>query len=126
MKTFKYSIIYKFFYLFTAYRKCQSDDIHCGPPPDTTPSPGGRIADPCVSKEKKCDGYFDCRSGRDEEGCAGVSCRLDQFRCANGRKCIDSALKCNHKNDCDDNSDEQGCSKYIYIIIMVYYGIVIR
>lgn len=65
-----------------------------------------------MPKEKKCDGYLDCRSGRDEEGClSGVACRLDQFRCADGRHCIDSSLKCNHKNDCGDNSDEQGCSK---------------
>lgn len=72
----------------------------------------GRVADPCVPKEKKCDGYLDCRSGKDEEGCTGIACRLDQFRCANGQKCIDSALKCNHKNDCQDNSDEQSCCKY--------------
>lgn len=78
--------------------------------------PGGRVADPCVPKEKKCDGYLDCRSGRDEEGCAGAKCRLDQFRCANGQKCVDAALKCNHKSDCDDNSDELGCSK-------LYHGI---
>lgn len=65
-----------------------------------------------MPKEKKCDGYLDCRSGRDEDGCVnGAKCRLDQFRCANGQKCIDATLKCNHKSDCEDNSDEQGCSK---------------
>lgn len=64
-----------------------------------------------MPKEKKCDGYLDCRSHRDEEGCPGIPCRLDQFRCASGQRCIDQTLKCNHKNDCGDNSDEQGCSK---------------
>ncbi|ERL86348.1 hypothetical protein D910_03756 [Dendroctonus ponderosae] len=82
------------------YRKCQPDDFHCGPKP----------SDPCIPKEKKCDGYLDCRSGRDEQGCAGMSCRLDQFRCANGQRCIEAAQKCDHKNDCGDNSDEQGCN----------------
>lgn len=96
-----------------AYRKCQPDDIRCGAPADGSGAPiaGGRAADPCLPKEKKCDGYMDCRSGRDEEGCPGAKCRLDQFRCANGQKCIDAALKCNHKADCDDGSDEQACSK---------------
>jgi hypothetical protein len=47
--------------IFLAYRKCIADDIHCGPPVNadgaTIPgTSGGRIADPCVPKEKKCDG----------------------------------------------------------------------
>lgn len=96
----------------TAYRKCQSTDIFCDAPTGSTPlSGGGRTPGQCVPKEKHCDGYFDCRSRKDEEGCTGVSCRLDQFRCANGAKCIDATMKCNHKDDCGDGSDEQGCSK---------------
>lgn len=96
-----------------AYRKCQADDIRCGAAPEGRPATGSssRPADICVPKEKKCDGYMDCRSGKDEEGCAGVACNLDQFRCANGQRCLDAAQKCDHKNDCGDNSDEQGCSK---------------
>lgn len=101
----------------TAYRKCQADDIRCGAAPEGRPASGSsssssRPADICVPKEKKCDGYMDCRSGKDEEGCSGVACHLDQFRCANGQRCLDAAQKCDHKNDCGDNSDEQGCSKY--------------
>lgn len=82
---------------------------------------GSRIADPCVPPEKKCDGYFDCRSEKDEEGCTGISCRLDQFRCANGLRCIDAALKCNHKNDCGDNSDEAACSEN-FLNYFLYFG----
>ncbi|XP_066998103.2 low-density lipoprotein receptor-related protein 2 [Anabrus simplex] len=84
------------------FHACQPDDFHCvdgGPP--------------CLPKEKQCDGYFDCRNRRDEEGCPpnhGVSCSLDQFRCANGQRCIDSFQKCNHRNDCGDNSDEENCN----------------
>ncbi|XP_063240571.1 low-density lipoprotein receptor-related protein 2 [Bacillus rossius redtenbacheri] len=85
------------------YRKCQSEDFRCGR--DGT--------GPCLPKEKRCDGYYDCRSKRDEEGCGslgGVSCPLDQFRCANGQRCVDLAKKCNHRNDCSDNSDEENCN----------------
>jgi Low-density lipoprotein receptor domain class A. len=88
-----------------AYRKCQPEDFRCGP----------NLAGPCLPKEKKCDGYYDCRNRRDEEGCpadSGVSCSLDQFRCANKQRCIDNFLKCNHRNDCGDNSDEENCSEY--------------
>lgn len=99
------------FCLLTAYRKCQTTDVFCNSPGGAAPE-GGRLSGPCVPKEKRCDGYLDCRNGRDEVGCTGESCRLDQFRCANGQKCIDAALKCNHRDDCGDKSDEQGCSKY--------------
>lgn len=109
--------------MIAAYRKCQHTDVFCNAPAGSTPgSEGGssssssRQTGPCVPKEKRCDGYLDCRTGRDEEGCSGVACRLDQFRCASGHKCIDASLKCNHRNDCGDNSDEQGCSKYQYMV----------
>lgn len=102
-----------------AYRKCQTTDVFCNQPGGLPPSDGSRLAGPCVPKEKRCDGYLDCRNGRDEENCRGTPCRLDQFRCANGLKCISASLKCNHKDDCGDNSDEQGCSKYT--IIFYFY-----
>nr|CAH7742116.1 unnamed protein product [Callosobruchus chinensis] len=97
------------------YRKCQPDDFQCG----------SRASDPCIPKEKRCDGYVDCRSGRDERDCpsttpggsgvngggASAACRLDQFRCSNGQRCVDAQFKCDHKDDCGDNSDEQGCTR---------------
>lgn len=93
------------------YRKCQQDDFHCG-------SGGvGPQSSPCVPKEKRCDGYYDCRSKKDEEGCPGLSCSLDQFRCANGQKCIESAKKCDHHADCTDNSDEIGCSRFFLLLV---------
>lgn len=101
-----------FMYWTAAYRKCQTTDVFCNQPGGLPPSDGSRLSGPCVPMEKRCDGYLDCRNGRDEEGCKGTACRLDQFRCANGLKCISASLKCNHKDDCGDNSDEQGCSKY--------------
>lgn len=92
------------------YRKCQTNDFQCGA--DTTSS-GKQIGQSmCIPREKKCDGYLDCRNGKDEQDCPNMksSCRLDQFRCADGDKCIDSSLKCDHKDDCGDNSDEAHCS----------------
>lgn len=95
------------FVIFSAYRKCQPDDFHC------------ETNGPCLPKSKQCDGYFDCRNKKDEEGCStshGISCALDQFRCANGQRCVDNFSKCNHRNDCGDNSDEENCcSKYKFI-----------
>lgn len=108
--------------IITAYRSCQADDIHCGLPSSSS-SKNSNSADPCVPKEKKCDGYLDCRTGRDEDGCSGAKCRLDQFRCANGLKCIENARKCDHKADCDDGSDEQGCSKYLSTYCNSYFGL---
>lgn len=36
---------------------------------------------------------------------SSVSCRKDQFTCANGH-CIDKSSLCDGKADCADNSDE--------------------
>lgn len=116
-------IVYILSHLISAYRTCQADDIHCGLPSSSN-SKNDYSTDPCVPKEKQCDGYLDCRSGRDEEGCQGAKCRLDQFRCANGQKCIDNVRKCDHKADCDDGSDEIGCSKYPTILLhLILYWI---
>ena len=40
-----------------------------------------------------------------------VTCRADQFACANEEKCIHASQRCNTIRDCRDGSDEQ-CSEY--------------
>ena len=40
-----------------------------------------------------------------------VTCRDDQFACANQEECIRASYRCNGLTDCSDGSDEQ-CSKY--------------
>ena len=40
-----------------------------------------------------------------------VTCRDDQFTCANQQQCIHAFVRCNGYNNCRDGSDEQ-CSKY--------------
>ena len=39
-----------------------------------------------------------------------VTCRSDQFACANQEKCIPASYRCDRYPDCSDGSDEQ-CSK---------------
>lgn len=95
-----------------AYRKCQPDDFHCSPEQKSQ----------CLPKEKKCDGYFDCRNKADEADCGpnhGTSCSLDQFRCAKGQRCVDQTAKCNHRDDCGDNSDEKDCSECRRKIVLI-------
>lgn len=113
-------IFFLFLFFPSAYRNCQPEDIHCGLPSSSS-SKNVYSSDPCVPKDKKCDGYLDCRTGRDEDGCTGAKCRLDQFRCANGQKCIETSSKCDHKADCSDGSDEQGCSKWktFFIFLLI-------
>jgi len=90
-----------------AYRKCQPDDFRCV---GTTP-------ELCIPKEKKCDGYLDCRNGRDEERCENnmkPACRLDQFRCNTTQRCVEQNVRCDHRDDCGDNSDEDHCSELAF------------
>ena len=40
-----------------------------------------------------------------------VTCRDDQFACANQQECTYASFRCDGNTDCSDGSDEQ-CSKY--------------
>ncbi|ROT63868.1 Sortilin-related receptor [Penaeus vannamei] len=68
--------------------------------------PAGR----CVSRERLCDGEWDCADGGDEEGCPTKICSRDQFQCVTSGTCVPGDFRCDGDWDCSDGSDEEGCS----------------
>ena len=64
----------------------------------------------CIPSLLVCNLQHDCMDGSDEVECVNVTCRTNEFVCADNSRCIPSVWRCDGSEDCTDGSDEKGCA----------------
>ncbi|XP_038610267.1 low-density lipoprotein receptor-related protein 3 [Tachyglossus aculeatus] len=62
----------------------------------------------CFAERQRCDGWWHCPGGKDEEGCP--ACRKGEYPCeGNSGLCYALPDRCNNQKNCPDGSDEKNC-----------------
>ncbi|KAG7251039.1 hypothetical protein CRUP_032091, partial [Coryphaenoides rupestris] len=67
----------------------------------------------CYTAGQRCDGVWDCHSGRDEEGCPACADPA-HYPCGPApgpAPCYPPQERCNNLKSCPDGADEAGCSE---------------